>query len=64
MSSCYQVTGLVSLSYERPLTVKEQFLLKSHLAICAGCRGFYKNSQTLHKMMKAHKQHQKDTQKP
>lgn len=56
MNSCYKVTELISLSYERPITTVEKLQLYSHLAMCNACRAFAKNSKSLSQMVKAHKE--------
>ncbi len=38
--SCKDVTKLLSLAQERPLTLRERFDLHVHLPLCEGCRNF------------------------
>ena len=47
MMHCKQATQLASESLERKLRTSEKLELKLHLAICSGCRNFYRQMSTL-----------------
>jgi len=40
ISSCKEVSELLSQAQERPLTLAEKFALHVHLPLCKGCRNF------------------------
>ena len=47
MLSCIQASQIISQSLDRPLTLRERFTLKLHLAICKYCKRFSQQVQTL-----------------
>jgi len=47
MLSCRQATQLLSESQDRRLDFGERVSVRMHLAICAACRNFGKQLQTL-----------------
>lgn len=40
MMNCQQATRLLSDAQERPLSLKDQAVLKVHVMMCSGCRNF------------------------
>jgi predicted anti-sigma-YlaC factor YlaD len=52
MLDCRQASQLISQSLDRPLTLRERFVLKLHLFICEFCRQFRQHMQTLHVTIK------------
>ena len=52
MLSCIQASQIISQSLDRPLTLRERFTLKLHLAICKYCKRFSQQVQTLHVAIK------------
>ena len=47
MLSCKQASQFISASLDRPLTLRERFVLKLHLFICDKCRQFSQHLQTI-----------------
>lgn len=56
MIDCMETTELISLSREAPLSFGQKFFLYTHLMGCSNCRNFYRNTDTLSKMIQSHKQ--------
>lgn len=38
--SCKEVSELLSMAQDRPLSLREKFALHVHLPLCKGCRNF------------------------
>lgn len=51
MINCKQATELVCQSLDRPLSWRERLQLRLHLFMCAGCKGFQKQSQALDRLL-------------
>jgi hypothetical protein len=47
MLSCKQASQLISTSLDRPLTLRERFVLSFHLVICKYCKRFSKQLQSM-----------------
>lgn len=47
MLTCKQASQFISASLDRPLTLRERFVLKLHLFICDKCRQFSQHLQTI-----------------
>lgn len=60
MIDCMETTELVSLSQEASLSFGQKFFLYTHLMACPNCRNFYRNTDTLSKIIQSHKQHSND----
>jgi hypothetical protein len=52
MLDCKQSSQIISLSLDRPLTMRERFALKLHLLICKYCKQFSQQIQTLRVALK------------
>jgi predicted anti-sigma-YlaC factor YlaD len=50
--SCKQVSKILSLKRDRPLTDEEESQLKNHLVICLKCRNFDEQLDVLTEMAK------------
>ena len=50
--SCKQVSTILSMKRDRPLTDEEELQLKNHLAICLYCRNFDAQLDVLAEMAK------------
>lgn len=53
MTSCREVTRLVSEGLDRDLAFGERVTLRLHFAICKGCRNFEDQMQRLRASMQA-----------
>ena len=51
--SCKRATELMSQEQDRDLTFGEWTALKTHLAICRGCRAVSGHFRTLHRALQA-----------
>ena len=51
MINCKKAAELVCQSLDRPLSPWERFHLRMHLFMCAGCRGFRKQSEALDRLL-------------
>jgi hypothetical protein len=47
MLNCKQVSQIISQSLDRNLTLRERFALRVHLLICAYCKRFSQQMQTM-----------------
>lgn len=47
MLDCKQASQIISQSLDRNLTLRERFALKLHLLVCAYCKRFSQQMQTL-----------------
>ena len=47
MLMCREAARLITVSYQRPLSWREQMSLRVHLAICDACRNFKKQMNLL-----------------
>ncbi|WP_370979669.1 zf-HC2 domain-containing protein [Agaribacterium sp. ZY112] len=56
MLSCKEVTRLLSLAQERPLSLGEKISLKFHLLMCKKCKRFNNNLGSLRAAMTQFKQ--------
>ena len=54
MLNCKQVTEICSAEMERPLKLREQLSLRTHLMICRGCTQYHKQVKTLRQVMRAY----------
>lgn len=52
MLNCHEVTRLLSEAQERPLSLADRARLKLHTMMCAGCRNFEHQMQTLREAMR------------
>ena len=54
ISSCKMAARLMSLSFERKLSSREQVLLKTHLAVCRTCRYCLRQLNGLRRLLPAY----------
>jgi hypothetical protein len=54
MLNCKNVTRLYSEAQERSLTLQERMALSMHVMLCAGCRNFGKQMDTLRHVTRAY----------
>ena len=47
MLSCKQASQFISVSLDRPLTLRERIVLRLHLIICKYCKRFSQQLQTM-----------------
>ncbi len=54
MLNCHDATKLMSEAQERPLSLTEKVPLKLHTMMCAGCRNFGEQMNSLRVMTRAY----------
>jgi len=54
MLSCKEATEICSVEMERPLKLREQLSMRTHLMICRGCTNYHKQMKTLRQVMRAY----------
>lgn len=47
LPACRETVAVISESMERPLTLREKFLLKLHMAVCSWCQWYMEHLLTL-----------------
>lgn len=52
MINCKRAAELICQSLDRPLSLWERFQLRLHLWMCAGCKGFKKQSEALDRLLR------------
>lgn len=54
MLSCSEVTEVCSAEMERPLNLREQVSLHTHLMMCTGCANYRHQLKTLQQLMQTY----------
>ncbi|MBL8124841.1 MAG: zf-HC2 domain-containing protein [Blastocatellia bacterium] len=59
--SCKEIVHLISASLDRPLTMREKFLMKMHLLACKPCVRYLDQSKFLSQAVKQMSEKEKDS---
>jgi len=59
--SCKEIVHIISASLDRPLTMREKFLMKMHLLACKPCVRYLDQSSFLSKAVKTMSDDEKDS---
>ena len=52
LPACKETVEVISESMERPLTLREKFLLKLHMAVCSWCQWYMEHLLTLRETLR------------
>lgn len=52
LPACKETVEVISESMERPLTLRERFLLKLHMAVCSWCQWYMEHLITLRETLR------------
>jgi hypothetical protein len=52
LPACRETVAVISESMERPLTLREKFLLKLHMAVCSWCQWYMEHLLTLRETLR------------